>query len=362
MRFVATSCLREGMVLAKTLYGLSNQVLLTAGTVLTKLYISRISVLKYSGVYVEDQLSKDIKVLDFVSDELRQKAVRGVKHIFINSTLEDSRKKAVKVKKNFEETKEFVENIVDEILDSKNLMVNMIDLKVFDEYTYYHSVSVTVLSIVLGVALRLSREELYKLGLAALLHDIGKIFVPLEVLNKAGKLTDEEFEIMKDHPASGYKYVKENYDVPVTSYIGILQHHEKYDGKGYPDKRVGQNISLFGRIISICDVYDALTSDRPYRRGMLPSEAMEYIMGGSGTFFDPKLVNMFVKKVAPYPVGSCVLLSNNIEGIVVENYEDFCMRPKIKAYKQNERDIEPYEIDLANPKLNCVTIVGIAGS
>lgn len=358
MRFAPISCLRDGMVLGKTLYGVNNQVMLTAGSVLTKSYIHKISLLRYNGLYVEDYLSKDLPVVNFISDELKQKTVKGIKGIFIDNTLSQSQSQITKAK-NMQETKMLVENIVDEILNNKNLMVNMIDLKVFDEYTFYHSVNVTVLSIVVGVALRLPKEQLYKLGLAALMHDIGKVFIPKEILNKPGKLEPEEFEVMKSHSEIGYRHVKEYYDLPITSYVGILQHHEKYDGTGYPEKRKGEGISLFGRIISICDVYDALTSDRPYRRGMLPSEAMEYIMGGGGSMFDPKLVMLFTKKIAPYPIGTCVKLSNNIIGIVIENYEDCCMRPKIQIYKENDMTVEPYIIDLVNTQYNGVTITEI---
>jgi HD-GYP domain-containing protein (c-di-GMP phosphodiesterase class II) len=145
------------MILGKTLYGLRNQVLLTAGTSLTKTYINRISRLKYNGIYVEDDLSKNIEVSDVISGELKQKTVRGIKQIFIEGTFEASKERVVKEKNSLTETRALVENIVEDILNNKNAMVNMVDLKVFDEYTYYHSVSVTVLAIVLGVALRFSK-------------------------------------------------------------------------------------------------------------------------------------------------------------------------------------------------------------
>jgi HD-GYP domain-containing protein (c-di-GMP phosphodiesterase class II) len=359
MRFVPTSCLRSGMRLCKTLYGKNNEVLLTTGTILTETYINRILLLKYNGVYIEDDLSKDIEVVNIISDELKQKAVRGIKDIFIQNSLNQPKGKQLKHCR-IASTKLLVENIVEEILNNNKLMINMVDLKVFDEYTYYHSVNVTVLSIVLGVALNLNKEELHKLGLGALLHDIGKVFIPVEILNKPAKLTPDEFEVMKSHAEVGYKHVKENYDLPVKSYVGILQHHEKYDGNGYPDGKSGEQIYLFGRIISICDVYDALTSDRPYRKGMLPSEAMEYIMGGSSVLFDPNLVRIFMTKVAPYPVGMCVKLSNKYSGIVLENYENFCMRPRLRIYKKDEIEVEPFELDLTNPQNNGITIVEIA--
>lgn len=357
MRFVPTSCLREGMKLCKTLYGKKDEVLLSAGIVLTQTYINRIMLLKYNGIYIEDDLSKDIEVANVISDELKHKTIKGIKDVFVLSTLNHARGKIRY--NNLDSSKKLVENIVNEILESKNLMVNMIDLKLFDEYTYYHSVNVTVLSIVLGVAMKLNKEELYKLGLAALLHDIGKVFIPIEILNKPARLTKEEFEVMKGHSEIGYKHVRENYELQSKSYVGILQHHERYDGKGYPEGRTGENISLFGRIISICDVYDALTSDRPYRKGMLPSEAMEYIMGNNQVMFDPNMVRLFMKKVAPFPVGMCVRLSNNYTGIVLENYEDFCMRPRLRIYKINEEEVVPFEMDLTNSQNINVTVVEV---
>jgi len=234
----------------------------------------------------------------------------------------------------------------------------LIDLKVFDDYTFYHSLNVAVLSLVLGVALKYNKEELYKLGLAALLHDIGKVFIPKDILNKKGKLTDEEFEIIKTHSDKGFEYLKNTYNVPITTYMGVRLHHEKYNGGGYPLGKKGEEIYVYARIIAIADVYDALTSDRVYRKAMTPSEAMEYIMGNSGIMFDPNLVELFIRKVAPYPVGTSVQLSDGRVGIVVENYENFCLRPKIKIIKEKDKNIEPYLIELRNKETMHITITG----
>ena len=242
----------------------------------------------------------------------------------------------------------------------KNLMVNMIDMKVFDDYTYYHSVNVAVLSIVLGVALEMDRSELCNLGFAALMHDIGKVFVNKDVLNKNGPLTPEEFEEIKTHSLLGCNHIKKGYGVSNASYMGILDHHEKYEGGGYPNNLKGNRISWYGRIIAVSDVYDALTSDRPYRKAMLPSDAMEYIMASTGILFDPQVVEVFVKKIAPYPVGTCVRLSNGLIGIVIENYENLCMRPKLRIFMDvNDVEIDPYELDLADHQSLNLTVIDI---
>ena len=143
--------------------------------------------------------------------------------------------------------------------------------------------------------------------------------------------------------------------------VFIYQHHEKYDGTGYPLKIKGKKISLFGRIIAITDVYDALVSDRPYRKGVLPSEAIEFIMGNSDTIFDQGLVKVLSTRIAPYPIGTCVTLSNGLIGIVVENYSTHCLRPSVKIVQAGDKLVTPYLMNLKESNYN-VTITGVAES
>lgn len=255
--------------------------------------------------------------------------------------------------------KAIVQDIIEQIIENKGITVNMIDLKTYDDYTYYHSVNVGVLSLVLGVALGRNRPTLYKLGVGALLHDIGKMFIDKDIIDKPDSLTPEEYEEVKKHPTLGYEYlVNSNLDLPISGLIGILQHHERNDGSGYPDGLCGKEIHEFGRIIAIADVFDAMTSDRPYRPGMMPSEVMEYLMGGAGTLFDPELVYLFTRKVAAFPLGTCVLLSNGLTAIVVKNYEDCCLRPKVKIIRSD--DAHPLYFDLKNDRnLANLTITGV---
>jgi HD-GYP domain-containing protein (c-di-GMP phosphodiesterase class II) len=355
MRFVPTNCLREGMILGDNLYNNNGDLMLAFGTTLTGEYVKSIERLQYNGVYIEDDISKDIQIINVINDSVRAQTVKGIKDVFIHCE-----KNSPDVKPDMNSIKLQIENIVDQIFSNKHLMVNMIDMKVFDDYTYYHSVNVAVLSIVLGVALDMDRSELCNLGFAGLLHDIGKIFINKDILNKQGKLTSEEFEEIKTHSLLGCNHIKKGFGVPGSAYMGILDHHEKYEGGGYPNNLKGENISFYGRIISVADVYDALTSDRPYRKAMLPSDAMEYIMGSTMTLFDPKVVSVFVKKIAPYPIGTCVKLSTGCTGIVVENYEDLCMRPRVRIFMgQNDEDITPYELELADNQSLNITVVEV---
>jgi HD-GYP domain-containing protein (c-di-GMP phosphodiesterase class II) len=339
------------MIIGKDLYGLDGILLLKEGQRITEMNINRIQSLGFQGIYIVDKISEDINIQNIIDDTLRQRAIGAVKHIF--NSLENKEEKKAEI--NLLNAKNFIEDIVDEIINKKHLIINMVDLKYFDDYTYYHCVNVAVLSIVVGFTLGLSREDLWKLGLGAMLHDIGKVFILKDILNKRGSLTEEEIAIVQGHSEKGYDYLREKWEIPIKSYIAVLFHHERYNGTGYPRGREKENIQLFSRVIAIADVYDALISDRPYRKAVLPSDAIEYIMGASGLFFDPELVRIFVRKVAPYPLGSCVKLSNGETGIVVGNYEDACLRPKLRLLHKEKEDIY---LDLKNdPESWNVTIV-----
>ncbi len=339
MRFIPTNCLQEGMQLAKPLYKGDHDLMLAAGIKLTPCYISSIVRLRYQGVYIDDNLSKDIEVVNIISDELRRETMAAISKIFVTA------EQGGRVKHKLDINKQ-VGNIIDELLNNRNMMVNMMDLRSFDSYTYSHSINVAVLSIIIGITMNYKKDDLVKLGIGALLHDIGKVFISKEILNKAGPLTAAEYNTIKLHPQMGYDYVVEKYLVPILSRVTIADHHEKYDGTGYPRGKKKSEISFFGRIAAVADVYDALTSERPYRKALNPSDAMEYIMAGSGTQFDPDVIQIFTRKVAPFPVGTTVVLSNGWTGIVLENYESLCLRPRIRIFRQGSQDVEPFEISL----------------
>lgn len=354
MRFVPTSCLREGMVLGNNLWGKNGELVLAHDVTLTPDFIHRIKQLNYNGIYVEDAISRDLEIASLIDDRVKSKTVRCIKDVFICAE-----KTNAITKQKFTEMQSQIETIVDEILNNRSTMINMIDLKVFDDYTYFHSVNVAVLSIVLGVSMGLKKQALNDLGVGAILHDIGKIFVNKQILCKNGSLTDDEFVEIKKHSQFGYDYIKREFNMSQSARLGILDHHERFDGGGYPNSIMRDEISLFGRIISIADVYDAMTSDRSYRKAIIPSEVIEYIMGNSETIFDPELVDVFIKKIAPYPTGTCVELSNGLTGIVIENYESYCMRPRVRIYKDQNQDVEMYEINLADKDFLNVTITKV---
>ncbi|NLA86088.1 MAG: HD domain-containing protein, partial [Clostridiales bacterium] len=205
MRFVPASCLREGMQVAKTLYGRNSERLLTEGVVLNRKYIDSIRRLSFAGVYINDDLSRDIDIINTISDELRIETMNGVKKTFIEAT------NTKKARERMDEINVQVEGIIDELLSNNNMMVNMLDLKCFDNYTYPHSVNVAVLSIITGIAMGLARVVLSRLGLSAIIHDIGKVFVNKNIINKPDVLTDDEFEEIKAHSMLGFEYAKDTF-------------------------------------------------------------------------------------------------------------------------------------------------------
>ena len=338
MRFVAANCLREGMRLAKPLYRGTN-TMLSSGITLNQMYIDGIQRSGYSGAYIDDDLSQDIEVIDIISDELRMETMKGIRKII--TTAQQGGKSARPV-----DISAQVERIVQELSASRDVMVNILDLCSFDSYTYSHSLNVAVLAIVLGIAMNFSVADLVALGCGALLHDIGKVFISKGIIQKTGPLTQEEFEQVKTHSRVGYDYIMAEYRLPPRNCRPILEHHERYDGSGYPAKKRGTEISLYGRITAVADVYDALISERPYRKALPPSEGVEYVMASSGTLFDPEAVNAFTKKIAPYPVGTSVALSNGWIGLVVKNYASYCLRPKVRIYQQGGVAVKPFEISL----------------
>lgn len=357
MRFVPISSVKAGMKTGKSLFGRNGELLLNSGVIIQESFIRKIKELGYNGIYIDDDLSEGIEIEGVISDELRYRTVHAIRDTFVK--IEKSKVESSFV--NIEDISGLMNMIIKEVMGNKDVLVNMIDLKIFDDYTFYHSVNVAVLSLIVGDSLGLNKTSLHNLGMAALLHDIGKVFIPKNVLNKPSKLGENEFELIKTHPQKGYQYLREKAVIPAHSYIGVYQHHERFDGLGYPAALVGTQISLFARIIAITDVYDALTSRRPYRKAMTPSEAIEYVMGGGGTHFDPQIAVSFTQKIAPYPVGTCVKLSNGLAGIVVENFKDYSLRPKIRIIQNNGIKMEPYYLDLSKDKSALgITITGLA--
>ncbi|MFZ5968625.1 MAG: HD-GYP domain-containing protein [Bacillota bacterium] len=355
MRLAPVNCVQEGNILAKTLYDRDGRVLLNRGVVLNKGILQKIEENQIFTIYIDDEFSTN-EIEDVISPQIRTTATKSIKDTFdhfekYNESLRENN--SVKAKQLLKSRDNYVQvlnriskNIVDEITTSKNIMLSMVDIKNLDTYTYQHSVNVAILSLVLGIELQLNRNELYDLCMGALLHDIGMAFVPKKIVTKRGTLTAEEEAIIREHPMRGYEYLKDDIAMPAHAKVIALQHHEKIDGTGYPRKTKGDSINKLAKIVAVADVYDALTSDRPYKKSIPPSEAIEYIMGGAGTHFDFKIAETFVRKVVPYPVGTLVKLSDGNFGVIEQVHPNYPLRPVVKVIKQKAVTVDMVSVDL----------------
>jgi len=241
-----------------------------------------------------------------------------------------------------------VDEISDSIARNPEAFLNLARLKNVDDYTYMHSVAVCGLMIALGKQMGLSGRDLKDAGIAGLMHDVGKALIPNEVLNKPGKLTDEEFEIVKSHPRKGWEILNIAEGANDVALDVCLHHHERVDGKGYPEAISGDKLTMFARMGAICDVYDALTSDRCYKRGWEPAETIRKMAEWKDGHFDETVFHAFVKTIGIYPSGTLVRLKSGRLAIVIEQTEKSLLKPVVKIFfstKSNE-PIMPEMIDL----------------
>ncbi|SKA90445.1 HD-GYP domain, c-di-GMP phosphodiesterase class II (or its inactivated variant) [Caloramator quimbayensis] len=340
MRLISLERAKAGDILAQRIFGVDGCLLLREGVALNNKYINKLIDLGIVYVYIEDGNLEDIKPLDPEFLEVKTEAIKSLSKVF--SKIQHTGSVDIK------NTLSAITDIVEYLIENKEInSTYLLELKTFDNYTYIHSLNTCVLSLFYGVQMSYSKPMLMDLGAGALLHDIGKTKIPVEIINKNGKLTDNEYDIMKTHPELGYEMVKNIDYINERGKTIVLEHHERIDGRGYPFGLKGDKISKYGRIACISDVYDAIVSDRVYRKGFAANEAYEFILANGGTFFDIELVNIFRNNFSLYPLGACVRLSNGIEGFVVGHNKGFPDRPTVRIlYDEKGRKISPYEINL----------------
>jgi len=339
MKFTFIKHVKQTDILAKNIYNDDGTILLREGTKLSNYYINKLKTNGVFCIYVKDDDLFDI-VEDTVFAELKETTINKLPNIFKDMILCDE--------KSFKESISVVEDLVDYIIDSGSIGNNLYDVKNYDDYTYSHCVDTCIMSSFLGLSLNLSNKELKELGTAAILHDIGKIKISNDIINKKGPLTDEEFIEIKKHPIYAVEVLSSSSLISPGVKSAILQHHERIDGKGYPFGIKDESICKYAKIISVSDVYTALTTNRSYRKRFTPSDAYEFILSGADTTFDFEVVKSFVDTFAIYPLGCRVRLSNGIEGYVVKQNVSLPARPIIRVIydKDSKERIPPYEIDL----------------
>ncbi len=329
MIYIPTHFLKPGMVLAKDIaaYG-SMFALLARGQTLNAALIHRLIEAEIGGAYIESALANDIDPIEILEPTYKKKVISELKGIF-----GDCERTNTLSKHALNQGMRMAEDLVMSILHQDVFLVDVVTIKDYDNYTYSHSVYVAMLSVLVGMQLKYNQKQLNELALCGLMHDIGKVDIPLEIINKPAPLTAEEFEEMKTHPLRSIERLRHNQNMTQRIFNGISCHHEKYDGTGYPYGLSGDRIHIYARILALADVYDALTSDRSYRRAWMPAEAIEYMMAQSNIHFDHSLLQCFLRTVAAYPLGSVVSLSNGAMGIVIQNNAENTLRPKLRVIR-----------------------------
>ncbi len=362
--FVPTRLLQEGMKIDQSIIDGTNRVLIARSTVLDDFMIKGLRKLGISGVYIREgeeeimESSADEPVTQEtletiqklhvedrkrvnISESVRARVAEGVSFLYSNTASEQLA----------DTTRDITDELMRAIDENDAIAVDISALKVSDEYTFKHSVDVATMSMIVAKKLEMSREEIYDIGIAGLLHDIGKSKIPNEILNKPGRLTDEEFAIMKQHSVFGYRILQENKDIKEPIKLAVLQHHEKINSKGYPMGVGAEQITPYAKILSVVDIYDALVTERPYKEGFSPRDAVEMLMAMTAEL-DIVSLRGFLGSVILYPVGTTVELSNGERARVVENYEEAILRPKVVGLKTGRVYDLAYDLSCANIIIN----------
>lgn len=352
MRLEFINRVKVDEILGKNIFTDDGSILLRTGVKLTQQYINKLKDLGVFYVYVEDARLDDISIEDEKLSDLKAITMRNMSRIMKNVTVGD--------KKGTKDSLSVVEDLVNHIIELGDVNKSLYDIQTYDNYTYLHSIDTGIMAIFLGMSMDLKESELKELSIGAILHDIGKTKIDNDIITKPGKLTEEEFEEIKQHPIYGKSILEKDFSISSKVLKAVEQHHERVDGNGYPYGLCGNQISKFAKIISVCDVYDAVSNDRSYRDKFNPSDAYELILAGCGSAFDEEIVKSFKETFSVYPLGVCLKLSNGVEGYVIKQNKSFPDRPVIRVLYESEsrKPIKFYEIDLLQcPNLAVKSII-----
>ena len=344
----------EGMVLAKdvaTTSARDYKTLLMKGTIITTDMISLLKGKGIKNITIKGERALEHEMENHSESDLGEETAEVIKNQHIGRALDELSnifEHNGEIRQLSQKAIKQVDSIADDILvdignDSTYLGNQMIALQNYDDYTYKHCLRVAMLSTGIANELHLSHDDIKEVILAALLHDIGKSNIDHEIIVKPGRLTDEEFDKIKKHPYIGYHILKQSGGYSANVLSGVLFHQEKFDGTGYPTGLAGKKIPLVARILTVADVFDALTSNRPYRRPWSVAETEEYMLGGCGVHFDYDVTAAFLRSFNPYPVGTMVSLSDGRHGVVVKNNSNV-LRPIIRIHGEGVGE----EVDLGN--------------
>ncbi len=325
--------LKDGMVVGKSIEDRLGRHLIESGTIINRYAIIELANYGIKTVLIKvenhsktslspaaELAVKELRRADpstvILKTTVKKRISEGIEYIYQNPDKGEIAKAASKI----------TDDLLNAIESNNAVALNINALKCSDEYTFKHSVDVATISMVIAKRQGKSKKEISEIGIAGLLHDIGKTKVPPEILNKPAKLTPEEYEIMKKHSVYSYELVSDNNDIPIDVKLGMLQHHEKMDGSGYPYGASSDHIHPYAKILTVADIYDALVTERPYKKGKSPREAIEMLMAMTEEL-DIDAMQSFMQAIILYPVDSLVQLSNGETARVVRRTPNLLLRP-----------------------------------
>ncbi|MCM1106755.1 MAG: HD-GYP domain-containing protein [Blautia sp.] len=360
-KYMRTRQLKPGMKLDHPVVDRLGRNLVARGAALDEYMIEAMIKMGIMSVYVqedepEEEKEKEIPMCEeakrnieklhtedranvTLSASVRARVAEGIQYIYNNTDSAEMTSATVSI----------ADDLMSAINDNNAIAIDISALKTSDEYTFKHSVDVATIAMIIAKQQGCTPQEIHEIGVTGLLHDVGKTKVPLEVLNKPGKLDDEEFAVMKQHSIFGYQIIKDRPEVSPAVCLGVLQHHEKTNGRGYPMGVTDKQLSPYARILSVADIYDALVTERPYKKAFSQRDAVEMIMSMTMEL-DMKAMKSFLESMILYPVGSIVELSNGEKAKVVKNIPHYILRPTVVGLSTGK----VYEL---GEDLNCASII-----
>jgi len=359
MRMVATNRCPSGVRLAKPIYSERGTKLVGEDVELTSGMIERLKQSGISYLYVKDKVADDINVEEPIPMEVRIEAVQTIQSIF--TTIQAGYQKGerlVSPRVKVDQFRNVFSNLLKAIKESQRTLSLLTEIHNKDSYVFSHSLNVAIYTIALGVKKGYNDQQLADLGMGALLHDIGKMLIPPAILHKPGKLTEEEFMVVQKHPEYGFDLLKKEFEISYLSAHCAFQHHERWDGLGYPRGLKGEEIHPYARLMAVCDVFDAMTSHRVYRNALLPSDSMAWIRSKASVAFEEEAVDIFHRTISLFPIGMTVQLNTGETAVVIDTNADAPDRPIVRVFKDpNGETLSVFhELDL-NKHVD-VTIVG----
>ncbi|BBH21800.1 phosphodiesterase [Paenibacillus baekrokdamisoli] len=348
MRKLHIHSAKPGDKLARAIFQENGNILLGVGVELNERFIMRLTSLGVDILYIDDPMTEDLEPTSAIQDNTRKLATDAVYKTM--STLIDQpvirgRTIAPEMGRSF---RKVFGDIMQDLITRENVMVNLTNIQVADGYLFQHSVNVAILAGIMGLAKGYNRNQLEELGMGALLFDIGMTRLPKELLSKTSPFSSAERIAMEKHTEEGFNIIRAQHDISLLSAHCAFQHHERYNGSGYPRQLKGDAIHEYAQIIAIADVYDALTSPRPYRKRHTPSEAIEFLFAAGNTYFELELIKTFCKHISIYPVSTTVKLSSGQIGVVALNNPLALHRPIVRILREADgtTPAAPYQIDL----------------